>query len=71
MSVDVEPSTSKDDRRRPMPTIDLTESQPALAEKKKYVVFVPPLTMFHFVYLVYSFIPKYKRKNSDDRFDRR
>ncbi|KAK4017353.1 hypothetical protein OUZ56_032300 [Daphnia magna] len=42
MSVDVRPSTSKDDRRRPTPTIDLTESQPALAEKKKYVVFVPP-----------------------------
>lgn len=37
MSVDVEPSKSKDDRRRPTPTIDLTESQPALAEKKKYV----------------------------------
>ncbi|XP_045027873.1 uncharacterized protein LOC123471071 [Daphnia magna] len=42
MSVDVEPSTSKDDRRRRTPTIDLTESQPALAEKKNYVVFVPP-----------------------------
>jgi hypothetical protein len=26
--------------------------------------------MFHFLYLAYSFIPKYKRKNSDDRFDR-
>ncbi len=28
------------------------------------------ITMFHCVYLAYSFIPKYKRKNSDDRFDR-